>query len=203
MRKTFILIVLLILIPVLCISGTLQEKHKAVIAKKNVPAGGPVTILGEATEYTTACFDLATANKIYLFYRGQNNSGASRTLDKGYAVLSGCNGTLKIKMVVFDMTDSNNGTLVETSSELIPAAVLCGSAALAEFTFAGTSTLTAGHDYGIGFVSDTNNSIDVCHNNNGTTDWVSDANSYSTPTDFAASGPNNDIGVFTAYLEDE
>jgi hypothetical protein len=41
MKKTISILILLILIPMLCFAGALQEKQRQVIAKKNVAGGGP------------------------------------------------------------------------------------------------------------------------------------------------------------------
>jgi hypothetical protein len=46
MKKTISILILLILIPTLCFAGSLQEKQKAVIAKKNVPVGGGTENIG-------------------------------------------------------------------------------------------------------------------------------------------------------------
>ena len=51
MKKTIVLI--LLLIPMLCFAGALQEKHRSVIAKKNVPAAGGYSYTAESWASTT------------------------------------------------------------------------------------------------------------------------------------------------------
>jgi hypothetical protein len=49
MKKTIVLI--LLLIPMLCFAGALQEKHRSVIAKKNVVASGGYDYIGGVTSW--------------------------------------------------------------------------------------------------------------------------------------------------------
>ena len=85
MKKTIVLI--LLLIPMICFAGALQEKQKAVIAKKNVAAGGSENVGFESAGGTGHTFA-----DDYMYCTRLTDTPSSNGTVESITVTSGCAG---------------------------------------------------------------------------------------------------------------
>jgi archaellin len=145
MKKTISILILLILIPTLCFAGSLQEKQRQVIAKKNVVAGGSETIGQESQMGSTGYY---AAGYMYC-YKLEETPGHNGSVDSITTTLNASGGSSGIRLSIYTHDVSNN----------IPATVLANSgsseitvtsSSLTDVTFTYTGTkpaVTSGTQY--------------------------------------------------------
>jgi len=163
MKKTIVLI--LLLIPMLCFAGALQEKHRSVIAKKNVAAGGSENVGFESAGGTGQNFA-----DDYIYCTRLTDTPSTNGTVESITVTSGCAGdaTGAIYLSLYTNGSGKPGDLV-ANSNVGPLETTYNANTPYDIThtYTGTKpTVTSGATYW------------VCINNDGTT-----ANSRALYTD--------------------
>lgn len=123
MRKTILVLILLLLFPVFCFAGGITDKHRAVIARKNAVAPASCGASADVDYYNADTADWPIGNNANLYYAGQYNwSDASiRTICKAVVKISKSAGDISGKTLVFRIwTDNANdlGTNICSSANI-------------------------------------------------------------------------------------
>jgi hypothetical protein len=166
MKKTISLLILLLLIPMLCFAGTLQEKQKAVIAKKNVPVGGGTETIGNESVGATG----GSINSAYIYCGkvtetpAHNGSVNSITVSLNKA---SSDGEVHIALYTHNSGSDIPENLVANSGS---GAIAITSATLADYThtYTGTKpTVSSGSQYWICFQSAAANEVNFGQDSGG------------------------------------
>jgi hypothetical protein len=186
MKKTIVLI--LLLIPMLCFAGALQEKHRSVIAKKNVPVGGGSENVGNTTNESSdgAIYIADSPMCTKLENTAAHNGTASSMVLRMYCDGNGSSCTVRANIYT-DNAGAPNAPVTNAAT----GDITFTNTSFADITYNYTSTkpsITASTQYWICIFPDTSYTSHVAYKASGTVAYTSGNTYPNWPATYSSSG---------------